>query len=166
MLLRQAEKMVSEGASILDFGGLSSRPGALEISEDAEIDRVIPAIRLVASRFPTCLISVDSYRYNVAKAALDAGASIINDIGAGEHESLALLAAVENTPYICMHMRVTPNHAEFDRLVKILSPRCLIFISRKAEYTRLGVNDLIIDPGLVCQNHGAEFSFAEKNENA
>jgi len=148
MLLRQAEKMVGEGAAILDFGGLSSRPGALEISEDAEIDRVCPAIQLIASRFPASLISVDSYRYNVAKAALDAGASIINDIGAGEHENLALLAAVENIPYICMHMRGNPrtmqNLTDYEDIItEVLD----FFISRKAEYTRLGVNDLIIDPG-------------------
>jgi dihydropteroate synthase len=148
MLVRQAEKMMTEGAVILDFGGLSSRPGALEISEDAEIDRVVPAIRLVASRFPTCLISVDSYRYNVAKAALDAGASIINDIGAGEHESLALLAAVENTPYICMHMRGNPRTMQQLTVYEDICAEVLdFFISRKAEYTLMGINDLIIDPG-------------------
>jgi dihydropteroate synthase len=148
MLIRQAEKMLTEGAAILDLGGLSSRPGATEITAVAERERVVPSIRLVSDRFPSAIISVDSYRYNVAKAALDAGASIINDIGAGEHESLALLAAVENIPYICMHMRGNPRTMQQLTEYEDISAEVLdFFISRKAEYTRLGINDLIIDPG-------------------
>src|ERR1700688_55503 len=112
MLIGQAEKMLGEGAAILDLGGLSSRPGALEISTDAERERVVPAIKLLSSRFPTAFISVDSYRYDVAKAALNAGASIINDIGAGENEGLAELAADFRTPYICMHMRGNPRNMQ------------------------------------------------------
>ena len=88
MLIVQAEKMIADGASILDLGGLSSRPGAMEISADEEIERVVPAIRLLNERFPSAIISVDSYRYKVANMALQAGASMINDIGAGEDEGL------------------------------------------------------------------------------
>src|SRR5882724_11503592 len=97
MLTGQAGKMLAEGAAILDLGGLSSRPGAPEISVDAELERVVPAIQLLATRYPTAIISVDSYRYKVAKAALDAGASVINDIGAGENESMMELAAGAGT---------------------------------------------------------------------
>src|SRR5450631_1312894 len=109
MLLRRAENMLTEGAMILDLGGLSSRPGAEEISIEEEMERVIPAISLISSRFPSAFISVDSYRYAVAKAALDAGASIINDIGVGKDENMAELAASERVPYICMHMRGNPE---------------------------------------------------------
>jgi dihydropteroate synthase len=148
MLIRQAEKMMSEGASILDLGGLSSRPGALEISADAELERVVPAVQLLATRFPAAFISVDSYRYKVAKAALDAGASIINDVGAGENESMTELAVAERVPYVCMHMRGNPRTMQQLTDYKDISMDVLdFFIRRKAEYIRLGIKDIIIDPG-------------------
>ena len=156
MLMDQAEKMLTEGASILDLGGLSSRPGAAEISVDAELKRVVPAIQLLASRFPSAVISVDSYRYKVAKAALEAGASIINDIGAGENEAMAELAAGEHVPYICMHMRGNPRTMQDltdydDVTMEVLD----FFIRRKAECIRLGLTDIITDPG---------FGFAKTTE--
>jgi len=148
MLLQQSEKMLAQGAAILDMGGLSSRPGALEISVDAEMERIIPAISLVSSVFPEALISVDSYRYDVAKAALDAGASLINDIGADGHEGMAELAAAYRVPYICMHMRGNPRTMEqltnYEDIVKEVLD---FFIRRKADCIRLGIKDLIIDPG-------------------
>jgi len=148
MLLDQAEKMLTEGASILDIGGLSSRPGAAEISVDAELRRVVPAIRLLATRFPSAVISVDSYRYKVAEAALGAGASMINDIGAGENEAMASLAAANHVPYICMHMRGNPRTMQGltdydDVTMEVLD----FFIRRKAECIRLGLKDVILDPG-------------------
>jgi dihydropteroate synthase len=155
MLLDQAEKMLTEGASILDLGGLSSRPGAAEISTDAELRRVVPAIQLLASRFPSAIISVDSYRYKVAEAALQAGASMINDIGAGENEAMAELAAAEHVPYICMHMRGNPRTmqslTDYDDVTKDVLD---FFIRRKAECIRLGLTDIILDPG---------FGFAKTN---
>jgi dihydropteroate synthase len=148
MLIGQAEKMLAEGASILDLGGLSSRPGALEISVDAELERVVPAIQLLATHFPAAFISVDSYRYKVAKAALDAGASIINDIGAGEDESMAALAAEERVPYICMHKRGNPRTMQQLTDYEDISKEVLdFFIRRKAECIRLGIKDIIVDPG-------------------
>jgi dihydropteroate synthase len=148
MLLDQAEKMLTEGASILDLGGLSSRPGAMEISAEAELRRVVPAIQLLAKRFPSVIISVDSYRYKVAEAALGAGASMINDIGAGKNEALAELAAAEHVPYICMHMRGNPGTMQDltdyeDITMEVLD----FFIRRKAQCIRLGLTDIILDPG-------------------
>jgi dihydropteroate synthase len=155
MLLDQAEKMLSEGASILDIGGLSSRPGAGEISADAEIRRVVPAIELLATRFPSAVISVDSYRYKVAEAALGAGAAMINDIGAGANEAMAELAAAEHVPYVCMHMRGNPRTMQDlthynDVTMEVLD----FFIRRKAECISLGLTDIILDPG---------FGFAKTN---
>ena len=148
MLIRQAEKMLTEGAAILDLGGLSSRPGAQEITVEAEMERVIPAISLLSSRFPQAFISVDSYRYAVAKAALDAGASIINDIGAGESEDIVELASVNRVPYICMHMRGNPgNMQQLTQYDDIITEVLDFFIKRKAAYIRIGIKDLIIDPG-------------------
>jgi dihydropteroate synthase len=159
MLLDQAEKMLSEGASILDIGGLSSRPGAAEISVDAELSRVVPAIQLLSTRFPGVIISVDSYRYKVGEAALKAGASMINDIGAGEYEPMAELAAAEHVPYICMHMRGNPRTmqdlTEYDNItMEVLD----FFIRRKAECIRLGLKDVILDPGFgFAKTHAQNF---------
>jgi dihydropteroate synthase len=148
MLISQAEKMLIEGAAILDLGGLSSRPGALEISVDAELERVVPAIDLLSAKFPTAIISVDSYRYKVAEAALNAGASIINDIGAGENEGLDRLAAISHSPYICMHMRGNPrNMQQFTEYDDIMTELLDYFIKRKSECIAVGLKDLIIDPG-------------------
>ena len=148
MLIGQAEKMLTEGAVILDLGGLSSRPGALEISADAELERVVPAISLLSAKFPTAFISVDSYRYKVAEAALNAGASIINDIGAGEDEGLARLAATFHLPYICMHMRGNPgNMQQFTSYDDIILELLDYFNKRKSECIAMGLKDLIIDPG-------------------
>jgi dihydropteroate synthase len=148
MLILQAEKMLSEGASILDLGGMSSRPGALEISAETETERVIPAIRLLSERYPEVLLSVDSYRLGVAEAALQAGASIINDIGVDQNENLAGLAAAWHVPYICMHMRGNPRtmqqQTEYEDLVSEVLD---YFIRKKSEYTLMGLTDLIIDPG-------------------
>lgn len=148
MLIVQAEKMMTDGASILDLGGLSSRPGAGEISVDEELERVIPAIRLLSERFPSAIISVDSYRYKVAMAALQAGASLINDIGAGEDEGLPQLAAAEGVPYIAMHMRGNPGTMhQFTDYQDICKEVLDYFILRKNTYIKLGMKDMIIDPG-------------------
>jgi dihydropteroate synthase len=148
MLLNQAEKMLTEGASILDLGGLSSRPGAVEISVDEELQRVVPAIKLLTARFPSAIVSVDSYRYKVAEAALTAGASMINDIGVGEFGAMAELAAAEHVPYICMHIRGTPVTMQgltaYDDVTKEVLD---FFIKRKAQCVRLGLTDIILDPG-------------------
>jgi dihydropteroate synthase len=148
MLIHRAEEMLSEGAVILDLGGLSSRPGAEEISIEEEMERVIPAIRVISSHFPTAFISVDSYRYAIAKAALEAGASIINDIGAAENEGLAKLAAANGAPYICMHMRGTPETMrQMTQYDDLLAEVLDFFIWRKEKFLRLGLKDIIIDPG-------------------
>jgi len=148
MLIHQAEKMILEGAAMLDLGGLSSRPGATEISVDAELARVVPAIELLSTRFPEVIISVDSYRYLVAKAALEAGASLINDIGAGEHEALMELAAGEKVPYICMHIRGNPGNMQQLSIYEDITAEVLdFFIQRRELCNRLGIMDMIIDPG-------------------
>ena len=155
-ILRQAEKMLSEGASILDLGGMSSRPGALEIPENEERERVVPAIRKLVSEFPQAFISVDSYRHSVALASLDAGASIINDIGAAPDEGLPQLAIDFHVPYICMHIRGNPTNmqrkSQYDDITKEVLD---YFIEKKTSYLRSGLKDLILDPG---------FGFAKTTE--
>jgi len=147
-LISQAGKMLDSGAAILDLGGLSSRPGANEISVEEEIERVLPAIRLVLERFPEAFISIDSYRYEVARAALSAGAVMINDIGAGESDELVKLAVSMGVPYVCMHMRGNPgNMQEFTDYEDVIREVLDYFIKRKGECIRMGIKDMIIDPG-------------------
>jgi dihydropteroate synthase len=148
-LLKQAEKLLDEGATILDIGGYSSRPGANFVDEKEEIDRVIPAIEAVVSRFPEVVISVDTFRASLAKAAIQSGAAMVNDITGGQaDEDMMPTVAALQVPYIIMHMRGTPqtmqNLTDYDDIVidirKYFSER--ISLSRKH-----GLNDIIIDLG-------------------
>jgi len=109
-LLRNAEKMLSEGADILDVGGYSTRPGASEVSLQEELQRVIPAIEAIRSKFPECLISIDTFRSEVAQKAIASGADIINDISGGSlDEKMFDTVACLQVPYILMHSRGNPQ---------------------------------------------------------
>src|SRR5690606_31164102 len=109
-ILSQAEKMLSEGAAILDIGGYSSRPGAEHISEEEETLRAVSAIKLLHTHFPSAILSIDTFRSDVARQAVHEGASIINDISAGELDNgMFKTVAQLGVPYIAMHMRGTPQ---------------------------------------------------------
>jgi dihydropteroate synthase len=147
--LRQADKMLSEGAAILDIGGQSTRPGSEDIGTDGELQRVIPVIEAIIRRFPECYISIDTYYATVAKQAVDAGACIVNDISSGnlDNKMIETVAALR-TPYIAMHMKGTPNnmqrHAEYENLTR----EVLDYFIKKTEQCRIaGINDVIIDVG-------------------
>jgi dihydropteroate synthase len=147
-LIMLSGNMLDSGATILDLGGLSSRPGAGEISISEEIARVVPAIQIISDKFPGAFISIDSYRPEVARAAIHAGAVIINDIGAGATDDLVKLAASEGLPYISMHMRGKPDTMEqLTRYEDVVTEVLDYFIRRKQECIRMGIKDLIIDPG-------------------
>ncbi len=147
-LLLRAEKMLTEGATILDLGGMSSRPGAEDISIPEEMDRVVPAIKKIIKYFPQAFISVDSYRYKVVEAALDAGACMVNDIGAGSLEDMVQMAVKNQAPYICMHMRGNPQNMQSLTHYEDITTEVLdFFIKRKASVEQMGMQDLIIDPG-------------------
>ena len=106
-LLKLAERMITEGVSILDIGGMSSRPGAKIIEEKLEMERVIPAVKLLKKHFPDALISVDTIRANVARLSVQEGASIVNDISAGSFDEamFSTVADLKNVPFILMHMK-------------------------------------------------------------
>src|SRR5690606_26040505 len=109
-LLFQAEQMLNDGATFLDIGGYSSRPNAQDISEEEELQRVIPAIKRIIKHFPQALISVDTFRSQVARQSVEAGAALINDISAGMlDENMMHTVAMLQVPYIMMHMRGTPQ---------------------------------------------------------
>ncbi|NBB26705.1 dihydropteroate synthase [Cellulophaga sp. BC115SP] len=108
-ILKQAEKMLSSGATFLDLGGHSTRPGAMPVSEEEEIKRVLPATEVILKHFPEALISIDTFRSNVAKACVEAGAVIVNDVSGGllDDKMYETVASFGDVPYILMHMRGT-----------------------------------------------------------
>ncbi|MCK6692037.1 MAG: dihydropteroate synthase [Thermoanaerobaculia bacterium] len=148
--LRQAEKMLSEGAAILDIGGASTRPGSKEVPEAEELKRVLPAITAIHGGFPEAVISIDTWRARVAREALDAGASLINDISAGklDAEMYPLAGALPATPYILMHMQGTPQTMQQNPVYGDVVQEVLDFFIREVSQLRsFGVNDIILDPG-------------------
>src|SRR5688572_18480157 len=104
-ILKQTEKMLSEGATFIDVGGYSSRPGAEDISEQEEINRLVSAVKIIAKKFPAAILSIDTFRSEVARQAILEGASMINDISAGEQDqNMFATVAKLKVPYIVMHM--------------------------------------------------------------
>ncbi|MCU0346217.1 MAG: dihydropteroate synthase [Saprospiraceae bacterium] len=147
--LAQAERMLSEGAALLDLGGMSSRPGAVLISEQEELGRVLPVVTAIAERFPAAILSVDTFRSNVAAQCVAAGASIINDIYAGRFdEKMFETVAALDLPYIMMHMQGDPGNMQaapsYDDVVKEVLH---FFIQKMGELRALGVKDIVLDPG-------------------
>lgn len=148
-ILTQAEKMLEEGATFLDIGGYSSRPGALDISEEEEISRITKPIEAIAKRFPEAVISIDTFRAAVAKAGVDAGANVINDISGGHLDSQMLQTVAElRIPYVGMHMRGTPQTMKTltdydDILTEVMS----YFGKIMNQCRELGIIDVVVDPG-------------------
>ncbi|MGK6350143.1 dihydropteroate synthase [Parapedobacter sp. DT-150] len=147
--LFHAEKLLAEGADILDIGAYSSRPGAADVSADAEQARLLPVIIALTSRFPEAILSIDTFRASVARASIAAGAHIINDISGGTLDDQLFATVAElGAPYILMHMRGTPNTMQrlttYDDVVQDVS---LFFGRQVATLRQLGVKDIILDPG-------------------
>lgn len=145
----KAEKMLNDGADILDIGGQSTRPGSELISADEEIERVIPAIKAIAKKNPKTFISIDTFYSKVAAAAVDAGASILNDISAGSMDNKMIATVAElKVPYILMHMKGTPQTMQQNAIYKNVTLDVLdFFISKTHELQTAGIVDIIIDPG-------------------
>ena len=145
----QVMKMIEDGMDILDVGGYSSRPGAKEISINEEIDRVIPVVKFIRKTYPELILSVDTFRSEVARNCLDLGIDIINDISAGCIDKNILDVVAEyNCPYIMMHMKGTPQtmqiNPEYENLIKEL----LIYFAKRIYLAReKGIIDIIVDPG-------------------
>ena len=148
-VLCKAEQMLQEGATFLDIGGYSSRPNAQEVSEEEELQRVVPVVEALVKHFPEIRISVDTFRAEVARQSLEVGACIINDISAGQIDpAIWEVAAHYQVPYIAMHMRGTPQtmqtYIEYDKLTKDI---LYYFSEVKNKARQLKINDLIVDPG-------------------
>lgn len=144
-----ASAMIKDGAAILDIGGQSTRPGSTRISADEEIQRVLPVISAIKKNHPEVILSIDTYHSHVAKAAVNAGASIVNDVSAGtmDKEMITTVGSLQ-VPYIAMHMQGTPEtmqqNPQYDNVVKDVLD---FFINKIAECKKAGINDIVIDPG-------------------
>lgn len=150
IIVQKVERFISEGADFVDIGAYSSRPGAVHVSEEEEIKRLIPVMRVLNKHFEHLHISIDTFRAQVAKVMVeDYGAELINDISGGEldskmYETIANL----NVPYILMHMRGTPQNMHLNTDYKDLLMELIAYFHQKIDsLVSLGINDLIIDPG-------------------
>ena len=148
-IVLQVEKMLRDGATFIDLGGYSSKPGADFVSEAEELNRVVPIVKVLVEKFPGILLSIDTFRSEVAKQAIENGAALINDISAGLlDENMLETVAKLQVPYIMMHMKGTPktmqSFAKYDDLLKEMN---FYFSERIAKARSFGLNDIIIDPG-------------------
>ncbi|HSD08302.1 dihydropteroate synthase [Flavobacterium sp.] len=148
-LLERVDKMLGEGATFIDVGAYSSKPNAEFVSEEEEISRIMPVVNLLQKYFPDILLSIDTFRAEVAKVCIENGAAIINDISAGKLDDKMLQTIAKyQIPYIMMHMKGTPQTmqtlAQYDDMVKEM---LFYFSERIAAARAIGINDLIVDPG-------------------
>ena len=148
-IMQLAEKMITEGANIIDIGGQSTRPGSERIGVQEETDRTAPAIERIMQHFPDAIVSIDTYSSDVAKAGVKAGASMVNDISSGDmDEAMIPVVAALRTPYICMHMQGTPDTMQKDPRYENVSITVLDYLAAKVDQCRkAGMDDIIIDPG-------------------
>ena len=148
-ILKQAERMLKDGATFLDIGGYSSRPGASDVTETEELRRILPAIQAVIKEFPESNISIDTFRSEVAKAAIEAGAALVNDISGGTRD-VDMLSAVATlqVPFIAMHMRGTSKTMIKLTDYKNVTQAVLKYFSERLAAARAaGINDIVVDPG-------------------
>lgn len=148
-ILVKVEKMLTEGATFIDIGAYSSKPSAEFVSEEEELNRIVPVVQLLVKHFPKILISIDTFRSKVASACIENGAAIINDISAGNLDDKMLeVVADYQVPYIMMHMRGTPQTMQSMTTYEDIVKEMLFYFSEKIAQARsLGINDLIVDPG-------------------
>jgi len=156
-MLITAKQMLYDGATILDIGGQSTNPESTAVTAFEEMERVIPSIKAIKEKFPKSIISIDTYFADVAKAAVSAGADMVNDISAGNLDAKMLeTVAALDVPYIAMHMKGTPqsmkNLAQYENITREVLD---YFIKKIDECNKVGTKDIIIDPG---------FGFAKNTE--
>ena len=148
-VLEQTEKMLKEGATFIDVGAYSSRPDAQHITEEEELNRIVPIIELLVKEFPEILLSIDTFRSKVAQETVNTGAAIINDISGGSlDEQMFETVAKLQVPYILMHMKGTPQTMKNENSYQHMLQEIIFYFSEKvAQLRELKLNDIIIDPG-------------------
>lgn len=148
-VLKQVEKMLVEGATFIDLGAYSSRPGADDISEAEELKRIVPITKAILQSFPNVILSIDSFRSNVIKACVDCGAALANDISGGQLDPQMMSTVADlGIPYIIMHMKGTPqtmkNFCNYENLIEEV---VYYFSERMSLAKSHGIKDIILDPG-------------------
>ncbi|WP_218783504.1 dihydropteroate synthase [Clostridium botulinum] len=150
--LKTAERMLKEGAEILDIGGESTRPGSDPVDEEEEIKRVVPVIREIKNKFKDAIISIDTYRANTAKAAIEAGADIVNDISAMNYdENMVKVVKEYNVPVILMHVKGKPKDMQIDPVYENLMKEIHFYFNERIEYCKshgIAEDKIILDPGI------------------
>lgn len=149
-ILRKAEQMLRAGATLLDIGGQSTRPGSERLSAEVECDRVILPIERISSEFPQAFLSVDTYHAQVAEAAVNAGAHMVNDISAGllDNKMLATVSKLQ-VPYVIMHMKGEPETMQKNTTYQNVLKDVIDFLAeRKNACQKQGIRQIIIDPGI------------------
>jgi len=148
-LLKKAEKFIHEGAAILDVGAVSSKPGAADVSEEEELRRLLPALKLLRNTFPGIFISVDTYRSAVAIAVAECGADIINDITGGmADENMFKVVADSKLPYVMMHTQGSPQTMQQNPQYKNVVKEVYDFLKKQsAKAKKAGIKQIILDPG-------------------
>ncbi len=148
-ILKQAEKLLDEGATFVDLGAYSSRPGATDISEEEELKRILPVVDLLINNFPDIYLSIDTFRSGVARRCLENGAAMINDISAGNMDrKMMQIISDFKVPYVMMHMKGNPqNMSKQTNYSKLLEDVLYYFSEKVALAKSFGINDIILDPG-------------------
>ena len=166
-ILSQVEKMLHAGATFIDLGAYSSRPGSDHISIEEEQRRIVPIVGLLISNFPDIILSIDTFRSKIAKYCIEAGAAIINDISAGNlDKNMISTVGKLKVPYIMMHMKGTPQTMKsLNQYEDIVQDIQFYFSQKVVEARRKGINDIIIDPGFgFAKNIGQNFELLKKLE--
>ncbi len=147
--LSLARRMRSEGATILDIGGMSTRPGAKEISANEEISRVVPVIEAIHATFPDAIISVDTCKAIVAEESIKAGATMVNDVSGGQmDDQMFKVIADRQVAYVMMHLRGTPETMQqYTDYKDVISDLIKYFVKRLKIAGQAGVSEIILDPG-------------------
>lgn len=148
-ILQQTEKMLADGAFCIDVGAYSSRPNAKDVSTEEELQRLMPVIELLQKKFPDIILSIDTFRSEIARKAIDNGAAIINDISGGSLDELMMKTVGElKVPYILMHMRGTPKTMQsLTQYDDLLQDMIYYFSNKVTEARSFGIHDIILDPG-------------------
>ena len=148
-ILRQVDKMLEEGATFIDVGAYSSRPGAAHISEEQELKRILPVVNLLVKNFPDIILSIDTFRSNVAKATISSGAALINDISGGNMDGQMFATVADlQVPYVLMHMLGTPQNMQKNPVYEDVTKEIISFFAAQIfKLHQLKLNDVIIDVG-------------------
>jgi len=147
--LQLAKQMQAEGTQIIDIGGQSTRPGSVRINAAEEKERVLQIVQIIHHALPEMILSIDTYHAEVAAAALEAGASMVNDISAGDMDvNMIPIVANAGVPFVCMHMKGTPENMQANTHYDNLFEELIDFFSKKIDQCkRAGIHDILIDPG-------------------